>query len=289
MVNLVMLTDDTRNPSDKRPAPITRGHRKLSRASRLLRSLRGIFAYIVAAMLLMTSVGHAQDVAFRWEERGLADGASIPPSLSASISGVTVTSSWTWVTNGGVTGQYVEFGSGSFGTHTGFMALGLDNSSTDPTDRFIINTTFSVPVQQLSFSILDVDQSSWDDFVEIYADFGAGLVNIKGTPYVTLGGSGVVADNESFGEGYEGNSSVPSNSAAGNVIVDFGTALVSAIRINYFSGNDGSSNPGGQVIGVSDFEALPQSVWWNGSILARNNSGPARPYMARLRVFRRLI
>jgi S-(hydroxymethyl)glutathione dehydrogenase/alcohol dehydrogenase len=35
--------------------------------------------------------------------------------------------------------------------------------------------------------------------------------------------------------------------------------------------------------------ALPQSVWSNGSILARNNSGPARPYMARLRVFRRLI
>ena len=35
--------------------------------------------------------------------------------------------------------------------------------------------------------------------------------------------------------------------------------------------------------------ALPQSVWRNGSILARNNSGPARPYMARLRVFRRLI
>jgi transposase len=35
--------------------------------------------------------------------------------------------------------------------------------------------------------------------------------------------------------------------------------------------------------------ALPQSVWRNGSILARSNSGPARPYMARLRVFRRLI
>ena len=35
--------------------------------------------------------------------------------------------------------------------------------------------------------------------------------------------------------------------------------------------------------------ALPQSVWRNGSILARNNSGPARPYIARLRVFRRLI
>jgi hypothetical protein len=35
--------------------------------------------------------------------------------------------------------------------------------------------------------------------------------------------------------------------------------------------------------------ALPQSVWRNGSILARSNSGPARPYMARLSVFRRLI
>lgn len=35
--------------------------------------------------------------------------------------------------------------------------------------------------------------------------------------------------------------------------------------------------------------ALPQSVWRRGSILALNSSGPARPYMARLRVFRRLI
>ena len=35
--------------------------------------------------------------------------------------------------------------------------------------------------------------------------------------------------------------------------------------------------------------ALPQSVWRRGSILALNSSGPARPYIARLRVFRRLI
>ena len=34
--------------------------------------------------------------------------------------------------------------------------------------------------------------------------------------------------------------------------------------------------------------ALPQSVWRRGSILALNSSGPARPYIARLRVFRRL-
>ena len=40
---------------------------------------------------------------------------------------------------------------------------------------------------------------------------------------------------------------------------------------------------------VAEYLALPQSVWRNGSILARNNSGPARPYMARLSVFRRLI
>ena len=35
--------------------------------------------------------------------------------------------------------------------------------------------------------------------------------------------------------------------------------------------------------------ALPQFVWRNGSILARSNSGPARPYIARFKVFRRLI
>ena len=40
---------------------------------------------------------------------------------------------------------------------------------------------------------------------------------------------------------------------------------------------------------VPELRALPQSVWRRGSILALNSSGPARPYMARLRVFRRLI
>lgn len=40
---------------------------------------------------------------------------------------------------------------------------------------------------------------------------------------------------------------------------------------------------------VDPKSALPQSVWRRGSILALNSSGPARPYMARLRVFRRLI
>lgn len=35
--------------------------------------------------------------------------------------------------------------------------------------------------------------------------------------------------------------------------------------------------------------ALPQFVWQIGSILARSNSGPARSYMARLSIFRRLI
>ena len=40
---------------------------------------------------------------------------------------------------------------------------------------------------------------------------------------------------------------------------------------------------------TTGFVALPQSVWRRGSILALNSSGPARPYMARLRVFRRLI
>ena len=49
-----------------------------------------------------------------------------------------------------------------------------------------------------------------------------------------------------------------------------------------------AARPAAAVVSLSLW-ALPHFVWSNGSILARNNSGPARPYMARLRVFRRLI
>ena len=40
---------------------------------------------------------------------------------------------------------------------------------------------------------------------------------------------------------------------------------------------------------LSELWVLPQSVWRRGSIRALSSSGPALPYIARLRVFRRLI
>lgn len=40
---------------------------------------------------------------------------------------------------------------------------------------------------------------------------------------------------------------------------------------------------------VPDLKAHPQFVWWNGSIRALSKFGPARPYIARFKVFSRLI
>lgn len=219
--------------------------------------LRRIAAAGLAAPLLFAAA-HAQvSGILDWSTLGVADEAVIPTGMTATSAGVTTTVSWSTVTDGGsfvayAGDDFVSYESGVQGGFTGYAQVGFNNSREDADDQVIIDLSFSEAVTSLRFTLTDIDQSSWDDFVEIYYDAGAGFVNAKTGAFATLGPT-VVADNENFGDGWEGNASAASNTTDGNIDFDFGTLQIVAVRIVYFAGNDaGGSDPGAQQLGISD-------------------------------------
>lgn len=159
---------------------------------------------------------------------------------------------------------------GTFGGLTNFVEFGFDNVSCDINDQFEVVLNFSVAVNNVQITIADVDQSSWDDIIEIELDIDgdglAGPQNIKnsltnpatGAPLLTLGAD-VEEDDETFADGYEGTTNVGNGSTSGNITLDTtGSGLaINAVVIRYYSGNDGNTcagggNPGSQRVGIGD-------------------------------------
>ncbi|NWG91577.1 MAG: hypothetical protein HXY21_03595 [Parvularculaceae bacterium] len=215
---------------------------------------------LAAAVGMLLAPAHAQvSGILDWAALGIADEDAITSGTTATSAGVTTTVTWSTVTDGGTFiayagNDFVSYEQDTQGGFTGYAQVGFDNSRQDDDDKVTVDLTFSEAVTNLAFTLTDVDQSSWDDFVEVYYDAGSGLVNAKTGSFVTLG-SAVAADDESFGDGWEGTASVASSSSNGNAAFDFGTLQITAVRIIYFSGNDaggGGFNPGGQQLGISD-------------------------------------
>lgn len=192
-----------------------------------------------------------------WSALGLADEAAVASGSTTVSAAVTSTITWSTVTDGGTFvafegADFVSYETGTQGGFSQYAQLGFDNSRQDPDDKVTLEVAFSEPVSNVAFTIVDVDQGGWDDFIEVFYTTGSGYVNAKTGAFVTLGAS-VAADNESFGDGWEGTASVAAASADGNAAFNFGSLQITGLRIIYFSGNDGSStDPGGQQLGVSD-------------------------------------
>ncbi|MEL7488072.1 MAG: DUF11 domain-containing protein, partial [Pseudomonadota bacterium] len=218
------------------------------------------FATSIALALSVFGGARAQTAgSLDWAALGVPDEGAIVSGTTSVSAGVTTTIAWSTVTDGG---SFVAFGGDdflSFESNTenglaGYGQLGFDNDAQDPDDRVVVDISFSEAVANLNFTIADIDQASWDDFVEVFYDTGSGLVNAVTGGFETLGGGAVFRDNETFGEGWEGGASAPSTSTIGNIDFDFGSERIVAIRIVYFSSNDGSAaNPGGQRAGIGDF------------------------------------
>ena len=192
-----------------------------------------------------------------WEDQGLVDEAAVATGSSFDFGGgLTATVNWEINTNGGnfvAAGgdDFVSYESRQKGGDTGYLNLGFDNDARDPNDSIDVSLQFSQAVTGLSFSVLDVDSTSFmDDAVEIYADG----VNILDNPDITysLGGNDVKLDNETYMKGFEGRGSARRASTSGNIQVELGSASVSEITISYFSTDDNPSNPNDQSIGISD-------------------------------------
>lgn len=215
---------------------------------------------------------------FEWSSAGLFDGESIDGAVINATSGpVTMTASVNVVTDGdggpinldafsaGGEGPASYEDDGTFGGLTNYVQFGFDMTTCDTDDYFEIELDFSATVNNLEFTLADVDQGSWDDVLEFFADVdGFGVVNLKtlmtdtstGAPFLSFG-SDVEEDNETFADGYEGTTSIPASSTDGNIEFDSnGTAYAfDSITIRYRSGDDGSGcggNPGAQLIGLGD-------------------------------------
>ena len=223
----------------------------------------------IVGTLLVPPISLAQTPGtFDWTLVGVADENAIPSGTNQTSGGVTATVTWSVTTDGGsfvpVGGNdFVSYESGSANGFTSFGQMGFDNSREDPDDFITVEYSFSENVQDVSFTIADIDQSSWDDFVEVFYDSGSGFINAKTGSFATLGGGNVVEDNESFGDGWEGAGSSSGADTSANISFDFGATPIDAIRIVYFSGNDASgNNPDGQAAGLSDFSwnSIPTAI-----------------------------
>ncbi|MEK7265119.1 MAG: hypothetical protein AAB227_03370 [Pseudomonadota bacterium] len=218
-----------------------------------------LLAALVLTSPVMAGAAQAQVAGILdWSTLGIADENAITSGTTTTSAGVTTTVTWSTVTDGGsflayAGNDFLSYEQDAQGGFTGYAQVGFDNNRLDPDDKVTVNLTFSEAVTALKFTLTDVDESSWDDFVEVYYNTGSGFVNAKTGAFATLGPA-VGVDDETFGDGWEGTTAAASTTTDGNLAFNFGTLQITAVRIVYFSGDDAGGpgfDPGGQQLGIS--------------------------------------
>jgi hypothetical protein len=148
---------------------------------------------------------------------------------------------------------------GTTGNHAGYGFLGFNNLDDDPADYLEVTFLFSLPVEQLAFSLLDLDQRAQggsSDFSDgVVVTYNGGTNVIVNPAFYTLGPNVIVGD-EGFGE-FEGlahgdGDASGNSSTDGNIDFSFGSTAISSLTIRYFSTDDAPADPSGQLLGVSD-------------------------------------
>lgn len=163
------------------------------------------------------------------------------------------------------------------GITDGDLRLGVDATAADPDDDMRMCIEFNREVEGLQFEILDIDDGSWDDSVELtYVPFVNATPMLSRTDLVDASTFGDLStgtdpnhviehspglpapDNEVLGWGAIQAPAAGNAGAAddgGNVSIDFGTQAVGGFCIRYFAGPNSNANPGFQWI------ALSQLTW----------------------------
>ena len=206
-----------------------------------------------------------------WENQGMTNAFGITSGRAFNYNGATVTLTWSVHTNSSSTfayaygSNYVTYQSGMEGGTMGNVLLGFDNSARDTNDWISLTLSFSRVQTNLSFTILDIDQGSWDDGVDVVYN---GSTNVRSTPsiwsYAQTNASlrTVITDDETYFEGWEGNNtSSATNQINGNVKLNFTGISISSVTIRFFSTDDANGyggDPGSQKIGISDLVAVPE-------------------------------
>lgn len=207
---------------------------------------------VTLCALCMVSPAFAGSIV--WENLGLTSNTSYTSGSTASDGGVTMTTTWSTVTDGGTftSGDFADFvtyNQGTTGNHSGLLLMSFYNSAKDQDDKITVEFNFDNAVTNLAFTLLDIDDHSLDDtddFIEVYYHTGDNnWINLAFQTSYWTAGSEIARDNETFGDGWESdnNSRLTDTETTGNLAIDFNTASVQAIRIVYYVGNDQLSGP----------------------------------------------
>lgn len=223
-----------------------------------VRWLSAAFVALLIAMLPQATLAQTAET-IDWTDAGVANQGAFPsPRTVIGSDGNTATVTWSANAQGGnswvpVYGNFVSYLSGTVGTFTGPLAMGFDNRGYDPRDKITVTINLNTSVQNLQFSLLDVDNGSWVDAVEVYYDTGTGVFNNAATnTALWSAGTSAARTNDATVNGWRGVAGADNvSSAAGNVDFNFSTTTVKQIRIVYFS-YTGDGDPLGQVLGLSD-------------------------------------
>jgi uncharacterized repeat protein (TIGR01451 family) len=247
----------------------------------MTKAIRGL---IFALALLASPAARAQiSGTLNWSTLGIADENAIPSGTTQTSAGVTSTIAWSTVTDGGTFVAYagndfVSYESGAQGGFTGFAQLGFDNGNADQDDKITLTISFSEPITDVEFTLTDIDQSSWDDYVEVWYNIGAGFVNARTGAFTTFVGPSAAIDNEAFpNDGWEGEAAAATASTDGNIAFDFAALQITEVRIVYYSGNDVGGNPGGQQLGFSNlsFDKLMPNLTVSKTVIVSSQSSSA--------------
>ncbi len=204
-----------------------------------------------------------------WENQGMTNAFGINSGSTYNYNGATVT--LTWQTNGtglaiysGYGSNFVTYQAGMEGGHMGHVLLGFDaaqEETSGPNNFLTFTLTFSVAQSNLAFSILDIDQGSWDDAVEVRYNGTNVRNNSSLWSFANTNASlrTVRTDDEGYFVGWEGTlSNAATNQNYGNLDINLTGIAVTSIQIRYWCADDGNSNPGAQKIGISDLYVTPE-------------------------------
>ncbi len=200
---------------------------------------------------------------YLWENQSLSDNVSIPSGSSFNLDNTTLQLNWSTIENTGTltttnsVADFVTYDASTQGDDTGLILLDINNTVQDVNDQLIVNLDFSIPVEDLKFSVLDIDGTpvNYQDAVEIYYTTSTGqTINIRDNASVyTLAGGAVVTHTGDGYHGFKGISSAGASTTNGNIDIDFSSLLITNVQIRFFTGVDSSgTNPHNQFIGIGD-------------------------------------
>lgn len=214
--------------------------------------LSGVTGSLNQARLVLSSTETVAPVCTGTTTHGWASNGNNNPFTSAVHDGVTLglASTRDLTSDGANTNGRTNFTTqtGVFGGQPGYFIMQFDdgaNGGPQSPERVLLESrwSFSVPVRQLTWKNLDIDNGAWEDYVRLTGRDADGAP----VPYQIIPGTSFQPAADVL-ESDVGN--IPDNNTAGNAFYLF-DGPVASVTLEYMRGDD-FGNPNSQRIGIGD-------------------------------------